>query len=99
MDVQGTGLSNQFVKVKVVGVNTAGNEKLSGGLATINRMLEQNLQGVNYLAIDRQDVRNLDECKAIHKFRLLDKTDEENLSENQRFRDRSSWFRRRYNFT
>ena len=72
-------VDNLFIKIKVVGVNTANNEKLSGGLASINYMLEQNLQGVNYLAVDRQDVKNLDGCNTKHKFRLLDMADERNL--------------------
>ena len=72
-------LDNQFVKVKVVGVNTASNEKLSGGLSALNYMLEQNLQGVNYLAVDRQNIKNLDGCKVAHKLRLLDMADERNL--------------------
>ena len=87
MNVLGKNLDNQFVKVKVVGVNTASNEKLSGGLSALNYMLEQNLQGVNYLAVDRQDVKNLDGCKAIHKLRLLDTADEINLVENLRGAD------------
>ena len=70
---------NQFIKIKVVGVNTVGNEKLSGGLASVNYMLEQNLQGVNYLAVDRQDVKNLDGCNTKHKLRLLNMEDERNL--------------------
>ena len=78
---------NQFVKIKVVGVNTAGNEKISGGLSALNCMLEQNLPGVNYLAVDRQDVKNLDGCKAIHKFRLLNFDDEQILTENLRGAD------------
>ena len=65
---------NHFVKVKVVGVNTA-----TKSLAALNYMLEQNLKGVNYLAVDRQDVKNLDGCKASHKFRLLDMADERTL--------------------
>ncbi|MBR0288435.1 MAG: hypothetical protein IJQ82_05600 [Selenomonadaceae bacterium] len=77
MNVLGNNLENQFVKVKVVGVNTK--ENFSGGLAALNCMLEKNLQGVNYLAVDRQDIKNLDGCKAIHKFRLLDTEDEKNL--------------------
>lgn len=68
---------NLFVKVKVVGVNTKENN--SGGLTALNFMLEKNLAGVNYLAVDRQDVKNLDACKTIHKFRLLDMADERNL--------------------
>ena len=75
----GKSLDNQFIKIKVVGVNTANKEKLSGGLSALNYMLEQNLQGVNYLAADRQDIKNLERCKAIHKFRLLDMADERNL--------------------
>ena len=80
-------IDNRFIKVKVIGVNTAGNEKISGGLAAVNFMLEKNLQGVNYLAVDRQDVKNLDDCKAIHKFRLLDMADERNLVRNLRGSD------------
>ena len=71
---------NKFVKVKVVGVNTFGEGNLSGGLSALNFMLEQNLQGVNYLAVDRQDTKNLDECKTNHKFRLLDASDEKILT-------------------
>lgn len=67
--------SNQFVKV--VGVNTKENN--SGGLTALNFMLEQNLAGVNYFAVDRHDVKNLDACKTIHKFRLLDMADERTL--------------------
>ena len=78
-------IDNLFVKVKVVGVNTK--ENFSGGLAAVNQMLEENLPGVNYFAVDRQDIKNLDGCKAIHKFRLLDKADEENLTENLRGAD------------
>ena len=79
MNVLGNNFENQFVKVKVVGVNTVSDEKLSGGLAALNYMLEQNLQGVNYFAVDRQDVKNLDGCKASHKCRLLDMADERTL--------------------
>ncbi len=71
---------NQFVKFKVVGVNTKENN--SGGLTALNCMLEQNLPGVNYLAVDRHDVKNLDACKAIHKFKLLTREDEIFLTEN-----------------
>ena len=71
---------NLFVKVKVVGVNTKENN--SGGLTALNCMLEQNLPGVNYLAVDRHDVKNLDACKAIHKFKLLTREDENFLTEN-----------------
>ena len=71
---------NFFVKVKVVGVNTKENN--SGGLTALNCMLEQNLPGVNYLAVDRHDVKNLDACKAIHKFKLLTREDENFLTEN-----------------
>lgn len=70
---------NKFVKIKVVGVNTASEGNLSGGLTALNFMLEQNLSGVNYLAVDRQDIKNLDSCKAVHKFRLLDMADERTL--------------------
>ncbi len=76
---------NQFVKVKVVGVNTKENN--SGGLTALNCMLEQNLPGVNYLAVDRHDVKNLYACKAIHKFRLLTREDENFLTENLRGAD------------
>ena len=79
MNVLGNSLENHFVKVKVVGVNTGGNEKLSGGLSALNCLLEKNLQGVNHFAVDRHDVKNLDGCKASHKFRLLDMADERNL--------------------
>ena len=78
-------MCNRFVKVKVIGVNTK--ENYSGGLAAINYMLGKNLQGVNYLAVDRQDVKNLEACKAIHKFRLLDLADERNLVKNLRGAD------------
>ena len=73
----GSNVDNLFIKFKVVGVNTK--EKFSGGLAAINYMLEKNLSGVNYFAVDRNDVKNLSECKAIHKMRLLDMADERNL--------------------
>ncbi|MBO4779729.1 MAG: hypothetical protein J5497_03730, partial [Selenomonadaceae bacterium] len=69
-------LDNKFVKIKVVGVNTASEGNLSGGLTALNFMLEQNLSGVNYLAVDRRDTANLNACKAVHKFRLLDTADE-----------------------
>ncbi|MBR0260253.1 MAG: hypothetical protein IJQ85_00460 [Selenomonadaceae bacterium] len=72
----GNSFENQFIKFKVVGVNTKEN---SGGLAAINFMLEKNLPGVNYFAVDRNDVKNLDGCRAIHKFRLLTMEDERNL--------------------
>ena len=78
-------LDNKTVKVKVVGVNTTG--KNSGGLTALNYMLEQNLAGVNYLAVDRRDVENLDACKAIHKFRLLTSDDEKILTANLRGAD------------
>ena len=71
---------NRFVKVKVVGVNTAGAGNLSGGLTALNFMLEQNLPGVNCLAVDRQDTANLDGCNAAHKLRLLDSDDEKILT-------------------
>jgi len=78
-------LENKFVKVKVVGVNTI--EKNSGGLSALNYMLEQNLSGVNYLAVDRNDVENLATCKACHKFRLLTSDDEKILTEKLRDAD------------
>ena len=73
----GSAFENQFIKFKVVGVNTK--ENFSGGLAAINYMLEKNLPGVNYLAVDRNDVKNLDKCNAIYKLRLLNTEDEQNL--------------------
>lgn len=80
-------IDNPFVKIKVVGVNTASNGEISGGLAAVNYMLERNFQGVNYLAIDRQDVKNLDACKTTHKFKLLDLADERNLVKTLRGAD------------
>jgi len=65
---------NKFVKIKVVGVNTTENN--SGGLTALNYLLEQNLSGVNYLAVDRNDVENLNYCNATNKFRLLTTSDE-----------------------
>lgn len=82
----GSNFYNLFVKIKVVGVNTS-REKFSGGLAAINHLLEKNLSGVNYLAVDRNDVANLAECNAIHKFRLLNTDDEKFLTENLRGAD------------
>lgn len=75
----GSNLDNRFVKIKVLGVNTADDGKISGGLSALNYMLEKNLDGVNYLAVDRHDVANLAECRAAHKFRLLDMADEREL--------------------
>ena len=86
MNVLGN-FENRFVKIKVAGVNTAGNEKISGGLAAVNHMLEQNLQGVKYFAVDRHDVKNLDGCRAIHKFRLLNTEDEKIFTEALRGAD------------
>ncbi|MBQ4404826.1 MAG: hypothetical protein II857_10525 [Selenomonadaceae bacterium] len=83
----GNNLDNRFVKVKVVGVNTVGKEKLSGGLAALNCILEKNLPGVNYLAVDRNDIKNLDGCNTIHKLRLLDRADEQNLVQKLRGAD------------
>lgn len=79
--MQGNIVDNKFVKFKVVGVNTVATEKISGGLAALNCMLEKNLRGVNYIAVDRQNVKNLDGCKTLHKFRLLDAADEKFLTE------------------
>ena len=87
MNVLGSSFENQFVKFKVVGVNTAGKEKLSGGLSALNCILEKNLEGVRYFAVDRQDVKNLDGCKASHKFRLLNTDDEKILTEALRGTD------------
>lgn len=81
MNVLGNSFDNFFVKVKVVGVNTASGEKISGGLSALNCMLEKNLPNVNYLAVDRQDIKNLDGCNAVHKYRLLNTDDEKNLTE------------------
>ena len=81
-----TAFNNLFVKAKVVGVNTGG-DKLSGGLAALNRVLEKNLLGVNCLAVDRNDTANLDGCNTIHKFRLLDTADEQLLTESLRGAD------------
>ena len=75
---------NRFVKVKVVGVNTAVDEKISGGLSTLNCILEKNLSGVNCLAVDRHDTDNLAGCNAMHKFRLLNADDEKILTRNLR---------------
>lgn len=75
----GSNIDNRFVKIKVLGVNTAGDGKTSGGITALNYMLEKNLSGVNYLAVDRHDVANLAECNTAHKFRLLDMADERNL--------------------
>lgn len=72
---------NRFVKIKVIGVNTASEGNLSGGLTALNFMLKQNLSGVNFLAVDRQDTKNLDACNAVHKFRLLNTDDERNLTD------------------
>ena len=73
--------------VKIIGVNTADNGKTSGGIAAVNYMLEKNLPDVNYIAVDRWDVKNLDSCKAIHKFRLLNLEDEKILTANLRGAD------------
>ena len=82
----GINIANHFVKIKVVGVNTSA-EKLSGGLAAINRLQEKNLSGVNYFAVDRQSTDNLAECCATHKFRLLNAADEKNFTDNLRGAD------------
>ena len=75
---------NNFVKVKVAAVKTREN---SCSLWAVNYMLEKNLQNVNYLAVDRQDVKNLDGCRTKHKFRLLNLDDEKILTENLRGAD------------
>ena len=78
----GNNFNNQSIKVKVLGINTANDGEISGGLAALNCMLEKNLLGVNYLAIDRHDICNLATCKTTHKFRLLEMADEQNLIRN-----------------
>ena len=83
----GNSFENRFVKVKVVGVNTASNGEISGGLAALNCMLGKKLSGVNFIAVDRQDTSNLAACNAVHKFRLLDRDDEKILIENLRGSD------------
>lgn len=75
----GSTLNNRFVKVKVLGVNTSTNEKISGGLTALNYMLEKNLPNVNFVAVDRHDTANLAACNVAHKFRLLDMADERAL--------------------
>lgn len=81
MNVFETNFDNRYIKFKVVGINTAGDEKISGGLRAVNFMLNQHFQGVNYYAVDRNDTENLAECKVVteHKIRLLDTKDENNL--------------------
>lgn len=83
----GNSFDNKFIKIKVLGINTASDGELSGGLAALNCILEKNLPGVNHLAIDRQDTINLAACKASHKFRLLDMADERVLIRNLRGSD------------
>ena len=83
----GNNFNNRFVKVKVIGVNTSDGAKNSGGLSALNCMLEQNLQGVNYFAVDRHDTDNLSTCLAAHKFRLLNTDDEKILTERLREAD------------
>lgn len=87
MDVFENNFNNRFVKVKVVGVNTASEEKISGGLSALNYMLEKNFPNVNYLAVDRHDIKNLDGCKTTHKLRLLDMADERTLVRSLRGAD------------
>ena len=79
--------NNKFIKIKVLGMNTADDGKLSGGLEALNCMLEKSLPGVNYMAIDRHDKNNLVACKAAHKFRLLDMADERAMIRNLRGTD------------
>ena len=83
----GNSFDNKFMKIKVLGVNTATDGELSGGLEALNCMLEKSLPGVNYIAIDRHDTNNLADCKAAHKFRLLDMADERALIRNLRGTD------------
>lgn len=80
MNVLGRNFYNPFVKIKVIGVNTTSGEKISGGLAAVNCMLNESLPGVKCFAVDRHDTANLAACKAANKFRLLDRDDELNLS-------------------
>lgn len=83
----GNTLENLFVKVKVVGVHTGKDVKISGGLSALNYMLAKNLSGVNCLAVDRNDKNNLAECNATHNFRLLNTDDEKILTESLRDAD------------
>lgn len=83
----GNIFDNRFVKIKIVGVNTAGDGKISGGLTVLNFMQEKNLSGVNYFAVDRQDVSNLDACNVKRKLRLLDADDEKILVDELRGAD------------
>ena len=83
----GNNANNQFMNIKIIGVNTADDGELSGGLAAINYMLKKNLPGLNYLAIDRQDRYNLVACNAAHKFRLLGMADERALIRSLRGTD------------
>jgi len=85
--VLGNNANNQFMNIKIIGVNTADDGELSGGLAAINYMLKKNLPGLNYLAIDRQDRYNLVACNAAHKFRLLGMADERALIRSLRGTD------------
>lgn len=78
---------NQSMKIKIVGVNTTGGEKLSGGLSALNYILEKNLSGADCIAVDRHDTKNLNGCNAAHKFRLLDRDDEKILTDNLRGAD------------
>ena len=86
MNVFETNFDNRYVRVKVVGVNTAPDGKISGGLEAVNFMLSKNFQGVNYFAVDRNSVDNLAACNchAEHKFRLLDTQDEVNFTDKLR---------------
>ena len=86
MNVFETKFDNRYIKIKVVGVNTASDDKLSGGLDAVNFMLSRNFQGVNYFAVDRNAVDNLNACTchAEHKFRLLDAQDEANFTDKLR---------------
>ena len=83
----GRNFYNLFAKIKVIGVNTTSGEKISGGLAAVNYMLNESLSGVKCFAVDRHDTDNLAACKVANKFRLLDRDDELNLTENLRESD------------
>ena len=78
----GSNLQNLFVKVKVIGVNTSSTDKISGGLAAVNNLLDKNFSGVNCFAVDRQDTANLAACNVKHKLRLLNRDDEAALTDN-----------------
>lgn len=83
----GSNFNNLFVKIKVIGVNTSSSEKISGGLAALNNLIEKNLPAVNCLAVDRQDEANLAACNVRQRLRLLNRDDENALTKNLRGAD------------